>query len=383
MRMLIAGGGTGGHVYPGIALAEALRAQAGVETHWVGTADRMEATAVPQAGIPFHPIRVSFLKGRSGIDRLRAAATLPIAGAASLALLRRLRPAAVIGVGGFASGPLGAAAAALRIPLFLLEQNARPGLTNQVLSRAATAVYASFPEPEAAFATRRGRRAEQLSRLLPAADKTSFHVFGNPIRARLLDAVADRARDVDATTPIRLLVLGGSQGARSLNEATPALVARLRAAGRQVVVHHAAGRGGDTAVLERYVAAGVEDARVDAFIDDMASAYGAADLVITRAGATTIAELTALGVPALFVPFPFAADDHQTANAMAVVERGGGVMVSDDEYLQGDRAARILTPLLHHREVLQRMAAASRALGRPDAADDIARHLLATLGAST
>jgi UDP-N-acetylglucosamine--N-acetylmuramyl-(pentapeptide) pyrophosphoryl-undecaprenol N-acetylglucosamine transferase len=148
-------------------------------------------------------------------------------------------------------------------------------------------------------------------------------------------------------------------------------------------VHHAAGRGGDTAVLERYVAAGVEDARVDAFIDDMASAYGAADLVITRAGATTIAELTALGVPALFVPFPFAADDHQTSNAMAVVERGGGVMVSDDEYLQGDRAARILTPLLHHREVLQRMAAASRALGRPDAADDIARHLLATLGAST
>ena len=378
MRVVIAGGGTGGHVYPGIALANALAAIADVEVHWVGTADRMEATAVPKAGIPFHAMKVAFLKGRTGASRARALATLPVAGAQSVALLRRLRPAAVIGVGGFASGPIGAAGAALNIPLFLLEQNATPGFTNRVLSQVATVVYASFPNPEAAFAPPTTGRSARAWGMLARRRGPTFHVFGNPIRQSLLEGATDRSSA--ASGGVHVFVLGGSQGARSLNEATPALIAQLRAAGRDVRVRHAAGLGADAAVRERYIEAGVADARVDAYIEDMAGAYAAADLVITRAGATTIAELTATGTPAMFVPFPFAADDHQTANALAVVERGGGVMVTDDEYRSGDRAARILTPLLGHPEVLRRMAAASRALGRPDAGAEIAAHLLETIG---
>ena len=361
MKVLIAGGGTGGHVYPGLALAEALKRACAdtLEVHWVGTADRLEARAVPRAGLPFHTIDVTYLKGRRGAQLAKAAARLPVAGGQTLALLARLRPSAVVGVGGFASGPVGAAAAMLRVPLFLLEQNAHAGTTNRMLSRGARVSYTSFDAT-----------SDQLH--------GEIVVAGNPIRRALMEASA--ARETREGGARRLLIIGGSQGARSLNEHTARLCADLRAGGVEVEIRHAAGRGREDAAASAYQAAGVE-ASVEPYIDDMASAYAWSDLVVCRAGATTIAELTALGIPALYVPFPLAADDHQTANARAVVERGGGVMVSDDEYAQGSRASRILTPLLKHPEVLARMGEAAKALGRPDAGDRIARDLLQRIGA--
>lgn len=359
-RMLIAGGGTGGHVYPGLALAEALTRAAGIEMHWAGTVDRVEAHAVPRAGLPLHTLDVAYLKGRRGLDRVGAVARLPKAGVQALAILARVRPEAVIGVGGFASGPVAAAAAATGTPVFLLEQNATPGATNRALARVARTVYASLEASRGQF-------------------PRGCVVLGNPVRRALVEGF-ERVPRAEGE-PVRLLVLGGSQGARSLNEGMPALVRRLADAGRAVTVRHAAGRGRDEVVRNAYADADVH-ASVDAYIDDMRDAYAHADLVITRAGATTIAELTALGLPAMYVPFPHAADDHQTANARAVVEAGGGVMVTDDELLSGERPARILVPLLQHDEVLARMGRAAGQLGHPDAADRIAEHLLQTLEAA-
>lgn len=356
-RMLIAGGGTGGHVYPGLALADALKRAAAVDVHWAGTADRVEAHAVPRAGLRLHTLDVAYLKGRRGMDRVRAVARLPKAGAQALAIVAKVRPKAVIGVGGFASGPVVAAAAAVGVPVFLLEQNATPGATNRALARVARRVYASLEASRAHF-------------------PRGCEVLGNPVRRELVEGF-ERVPRADGD-PVRLLVLGGSQGARSLNEGAPNLVRRLLEAGRSVHVRHAAGRGRDSEVRDAYATAGV-DAMVDAYIDDMGEAYAHTDLVITRAGATTIAELTALGLPAMYVPFPHAADDHQTANARAVVESGGGVMVTDDELRSGDRPARILIPLLQHDDVLARMGRAAAGLGHPEAADRIAEDLLICL----
>jgi UDP-N-acetylglucosamine--N-acetylmuramyl-(pentapeptide) pyrophosphoryl-undecaprenol N-acetylglucosamine transferase len=355
--IIIAGGGTGGHVYPGLALAEELRAlQPERPVRWVGTRDRMEAHAVPSAGLPIDFVDVAFLKGRRGKALAGAALKLPKAGAQALRLIRKHRPAAVVGVGGFASAPMGVAAKSTRTPLFILEQNARPGLTNKLLSRVARRAFTSFASTSDEFSC-------------------PSELTGNPIRQSLLATVAAER----APGPPRLLVLGGSQGARSLNEGLPSVIAALRYAGVAVEVKHSSGSGADASVLERYGKADVV-ASVFPFINDMAEAYRWADLVVTRAGATTIAELTALGIPAMYVPFPHAADDHQTSNARTIVEAGGGVMVSDAELLDGGRPARILTPLLGHLNVLRRMGDAAAAMGRPHAGRVIAERILSEIG---
>lgn len=355
--ILIAGGGTGGHVFPGLALADAITRRApDVALVWVGTRGRLEERAVPAAGHPIEFVEVAYLKGRRGLELARALAALPVAGATAIAIARRHRPVAVIGVGGYASGPICAVAALSGTPVFVLEQNARPGATNRLLARVADTVYASFE----------GAR--------PSFGGAVVKVLGNPIRA---DIVARAARRRPGRT-IDLLVLGGSQGARILNEQMPAIVAALRAAGTPVRVRHAAGESARQNVERDYRERGVDDARVEPFIEDMAGAYANADFVVARAGATTIAELTAVGIPALLVPFALAADDHQTANALAVVEAGGAVMVPEAEF-GPERAVRLLAPILADPGILDRMSAASRAIGRPDAADAIARDILEQL----
>jgi UDP-N-acetylglucosamine--N-acetylmuramyl-(pentapeptide) pyrophosphoryl-undecaprenol N-acetylglucosamine transferase len=199
-------------------------------------------------------------------------------------------------------------------------------------------------------------------------------VAGNPVRRELIESTRDVRRGAG---PPRLLVFGGSQGARSINDNAPRIAAEIVASGLDIEVRHASGPGAEERVASAYAAAGV-NARVDGYIDDMATAYRDADMALCRAGATTIAELTAIGLPALYVPFPHAADDHQTANAQAIVESGGGVMVRDDE-MSGDRPVRLLGSLLGMPEVLDRMRAAARGLGRPDAAVEIAEDLLSRL----
>ncbi len=351
--ILITGGGTGGHVNPGLALAAELVARdASVRIVWVGTRGRVEETAVPKAGLPIEFIDVAFLKGRRGLALLGAAARLPGAGVQALKLLRKHKPVAVIGVGGFASGPMCAAAATFGIPTFVLEQNSVPGVTNRALARVADTVYASFESARGSFGN--------------ALVKT----FGNPIRTAL---VKDAHRRRPARPP-HVLVLGGSQGAKVLNENAPKLIAGLHAAGCRVNVTHSAGPDRAVDVAAAYEAAGVK-ATVLPYIDDMAAALSATDFVVTRAGATTVCELTAVGLPALFVPFAAAADDHQTHNALTVVEAGGGVMVSESDFA-GDRPLRLLLPLLTHPEVLDRMASAAKRCGRPDAGPRIAADIL-------
>lgn len=351
--ILITGGGTGGHVFPGLALADEIkRLSPDTEITWVGTRGRVEERAVPAAGYPIEFVDVAFLKGRAGVDRVRAIAKLPGAAFDALRIVRKHRPAAIIGVGGFASGPIGALGAATGTPVFVLEQNARAGATNRALARVARSVYATFDESRADFGS------------------AVVKVLGNPIRPDVL-----QARRRAAKPPLSVLVLGGSQGARSLNQGAARVFAGLRDAGLTVRVVHAAGRGRDADVRAAYAELGV-DAEVIPFIDDMAGAYSNTDFVITRAGATTLCELTALGLPALYVPFAAAADDHQTVNARSVVTAGGGVMVSDDEMSEGTKAVRLLLPLLKHPEVLDRMAVAARSIGRPSAGRDIANDIL-------
>lgn len=359
MRVMIAGGGTGGHVYPGVALVDELRAlDAETKFLWIGTRDRIEARAVPAAGIPIEFLKVSFLKGRRGIGLLKSLASLPWSGWQAMKAVRAFRPDALVGLGGFVSGPVVVAAFLQRVPVYLLEQNAIPGRSNRISARFARRVFGTFRECEAYF---------------PAGRTV---IAGNPIRREILECPRVERRP---EAPIRVLVFGGSQGATSLNESVPALLCRAASeAGVRLEVTHGSGRGRAAGIAERYDA-GVVDVKVVEYIDDMASVYARSDFVVCRAGATTISELTAVGLPACYVPFPFAADDHQTANARSVADVGGGLVIPD-ERVADDAAVRELADVLGSEERLRTMAANARRVGRPDAGEVIARTIRSELG---
>jgi UDP-N-acetylglucosamine--N-acetylmuramyl-(pentapeptide) pyrophosphoryl-undecaprenol N-acetylglucosamine transferase len=347
MNVLIMAGGTGGHVMPALAVAHALRSQ-GHSVRWLGTERGLEARAVPAAGIELFTLPVAGLRGRGVRRYLSAPFGLLRALGQAIALLRRLRPDVVLGFGGYAAGPGGLAAFALRRPLVIHEQNARPGLTNRLLARLARRVLCGFAGTRLA-----GRPAE---------------FTGNPVRAELLDLPAPRER---LSSPPRLLVLGGSQGAQAINSAVPAALDRLREGGAALPqVRHQAGRAHADAVAADYRARGIE-ATVDGFIDDMAAAYRDADLAICRAGALTVAELCAVGVGALLVPYPHAADDHQTANAQHMARAGAALLLPQSE-LTPQRLADALRPLLADPARRLAMAEAARGLARPDAAARVA-----------
>jgi UDP-N-acetylglucosamine--N-acetylmuramyl-(pentapeptide) pyrophosphoryl-undecaprenol N-acetylglucosamine transferase len=356
--LAVVGGGTGGHVYPGIAVCEAWKAQGG-QVVYIGSATGFEARAVPQAGLPFEPVSARRLKNASVIERLRTVLGLPLAVWRGRGLLRRLKPDVVLGVGGYVSGPVMLAAALGRRPTAIAEQNARPGLTNRILARCVRRVYAAFPE---------------VQRSLPTA---KVRLLGNPVRQSFLDA-ANAARPVGAEPGqgLRVLVLGGSQGAKALNERLPSAFASLRLRHPKLHIWHQTGRGKDAPVRAAYTAAGLADARVDAFIDDVPGALDWADLVVARSGATTVAELAVMGRPALFVPFPFAADDHQAANARSLVDVGAAVMEREED-LDPVRLVSRLADLLDEPAALLSMASKARGVARPQAATDIVADLLA------
>ncbi|MBB3231584.1 undecaprenyldiphospho-muramoylpentapeptide beta-N-acetylglucosaminyltransferase [Halomonas stenophila] len=342
-RALIMAGGTGGHVIPALSLARSLTA-AGVEVAWLGSPRGIENRLVPAAGIPLHHVAVSGLRGNGLVGWLLAPWRLARAVGQAARVIRDVDPQLVVGLGGFASGPGGLAAWLKRRPLVIHEQNAVAGLTNRALARLACRVYAAFPQ---AFPG----RAE---------------VVGNPVRSEI--AVLGESPRPAATMrerPLRLLVVGGSLGALALNQRLPEALARLPAASRPEV-HHQAGRDKDAATREAYEQQGVE-ADVTAFIDDMAAAYDWADLVVCRAGALTVAELAAAAKPALFVPFPHAVDDHQTANAAALVEEGAAALMPQNEMSAAalaDRLATLLDP-----EALATMAAQARRCAHLDAVE--------------
>jgi len=357
--ILIMAGGTGGHVFPALAVAECLRAQ-GVAVVWMGTPTGLEAKLVPPAGFPVEWIRVRGVRGTGLKRRLTAPFMLLAALVQAGAALRRQRPAAVLGMGGFATGPGGVMARLFGIPLVVHEQNARAGLTNRWLARLAARVLEAFPD---SFPPT--RRAQTV---------------GNPVRAAIAALPPPAARFAGRDGPRRLLVIGGSQGAKALNELAPAALALVPDADRPQVRHQAGGQWLD--IAERaYQAAGVT-AQVTPFIADMADAYGWADLVLCRAGALTIAELAAAGVGAILVPFPFAVDDHQTANGR-FLERVGAAVLAPQAELTPERLAALLRERLAERAPLLAMATAARAQARVEAAAQVAAVCLEQAGAGS
>jgi UDP-N-acetylglucosamine--N-acetylmuramyl-(pentapeptide) pyrophosphoryl-undecaprenol N-acetylglucosamine transferase len=350
MRLLVAGGGTGGHVFPGIALAEeVVTRHPANDVVFVGTARGLEATVVPKAGFPIELIDVRGLKGKGLAASLKNLLLLPLALWQSIQILRRWRPDIVVGVGGYASGPVVLAAWLLRIPTAVQEQNAVAGLTNRILGRFAEAAFTAFPEAARHFPRRK------------------VHQLGNPIRRTLMENFM--RPEVGHAGP-RLLVFGGSQGAHALNmrviEALPHL-ADLR---DRLRITHQTGPKDREQVERGYRACGFEP-DVREFITDMSAAYAAADLIVCRAGATTLAELTVCKRPSILVPFPAAADNHQVRNALSLSEAGAAVMLEERE-LTGEVLAREIRAILSSPERREKMARAAGRLGRPEAAKEIA-----------
>lgn len=346
--VLIMAGGTGGHIFPGLAVAEVLR-ERGVSVAWLGARGGMEARLVPAHDIPLHLVSVSGLRGKGWAARLKAPWMLLRALWQAWRLLRQLRPCSVLSLGGFVAGPGGIAAWLQRRPLLVHEQNRVAGLTNRWLARLARRVLTGFED------SLTGRRGQQW--------------VGNPVRAAIANLAPPAQRFDGREGPLRLLVLGGSLGAQRINQSLPQALATLDAS-RRPLIRHQAGRAHLEATRTAYAKAGV-DARVDAFIDDMADAYAWADLCLCRAGALTVAELAAAGLGALLVPYPHAVDDHQTRNAEALSEVGAARILQQRDMTPAT-LADALRPLLADRAGLLAMAEAARALARPRAAARIA-----------
>jgi UDP-N-acetylglucosamine--N-acetylmuramyl-(pentapeptide) pyrophosphoryl-undecaprenol N-acetylglucosamine transferase len=349
---MIMAGGTGGHVFPALAVAERLRSL-GVPVVWLGTRQGLEARVVPAAALPIEWLTVTGLRGKGWVTRLLAPLRLLRALLQSARALLRHRPRAVLGMGGFVSGPGGLAAWLLRRPLLIHEQNAVPGLTNRWLSHLARRVMEAFPD---SFDPRVGAVCT-----------------GNPVRSAIAGLPRPEERMAGREGPARLLVIGGSLGARALNDLVPAALSGLGASERPQVWHQT-GRDHIEAARARYASVGVE-ARLESFIEDMAEAYAWADLALCRAGALTIAELTAVGLGAVLVPFPHAVDDHQTRNADYLVRQGAAVLAQQRD-LDAERLRALLAPLISDRNRLLGMSAAARALARVDAAEQIAEACL-------
>jgi UDP-N-acetylglucosamine--N-acetylmuramyl-(pentapeptide) pyrophosphoryl-undecaprenol N-acetylglucosamine transferase len=357
--MLIAGGGTGGHLFPGVAVAAELKAlRPALRLAFVSTGKALESEVLARAGYALEPLTVRAFRGAGLVDRLRSLAALPGAVLDALAIIKKYGPAAVLAVGGYAAFPLGVAAWLKGVPLLVQEQNAVPGLTNRLLSRLAKTVFISFAVAEERF---------------PAGKSI---LAGNPVRGDLLEdarAAADERPDPAAT--FRVLVLGGSQGAHSLNQAVCAALPRLAGRRPRLFITHQTGSKDEAEVQNAYGRAG-QPGQVAAFFNDVGRQYGLAHLCLCRAGAGTACELAAIGRAAVLVPYPFAAGDHQTANAQALAQAGAAVLVPDAE-LSGDKVAALIAGLMDDPGRLADMEAASAALGRPEAAREIA---LACLG---
>lgn len=342
--LMVMAGGTGGHVFPGLAVANALREQ-GWRVVWLGNRTGMEATLVPKHGIPMEYIQFGGLRGKGLVTKLLLPLNLLRAFGQSIAALRRVRPNVVLGMGGYITFPAGMMASLLGRPLVLHEQNSIAGLANKVLAKVADRVLCAFPEA------------------LPGAEWT-----GNPVREELAALPEPGARYDGRTGALRVLVVGGSLGAQALNEVVPKALALL-APGERPLVRHQAGVKQIDALRANYAAAGVEAEAVP-FIDDMARAYAEADLVICRAGAMTVSEVAAAGVAALFVPFPHAVDDHQTTNARFLADTGAALLVQQRE-LGAEGLARTLSGLT--RDNLKDMARRARELAKPDATRRVAQ----------
>ena len=350
MRLIIAGGGTGGHLFPGIAVAEEFLARgAENEVLFVGTERGIEARLLPKLGYRLELISASGMKGLGTAKQIMSAGRLLYGYAQSRKILKEFRPDIVLGVGGYASAPLVLAARGMGIRRFIHEQNAAPGLTNKVLGRIVDGVFISMEESASFF------------------PKKITQMTGNPIRKEILWGFQERVRSMGDSFSI--LVFGGSAGAQRVNTALLEALPHLAGMKQRLRITHQTGEKDVARVREGYQAQGVQ-AKVVSFIDDMSAAYGAADLVICRAGATTIAEVTACGKGCIFIPYPYAADDHQRKNAESLVKKGAGRMILEEDLTGAHLAAEILD-LIDHPGKVSGMERAARALAQLDAAQAI------------
>lgn len=350
-RILIMAGGTGGHVFPALAVAKELADQ-GVDVHWLGTDAGIEARLVPEAGYPLHKLDMAGVRGKNPLFRLLALAKAGAAVLSSMALIRRLKPFCVLGMGGYASGPGGLAAKLLGVPVLIQEQNAVAGTTNRLLAKIARVCMTGYPI---------------------ALGGTKALYVGNPVRAVIADLPAPAARWQERNGALRVLVLGGSLGAKPINDVVIGCWQGLAEAQRPELWHQT-GKLHEQQVQEAYAKAGVK-AKAEAFIGDMAAAYAWADVVLCRAGALTVAELAAAGVPAVLVPLPHAIDDHQRANAAWFAEGGGGDIVDQSQFTVAWLSDYLLN-LGGDRSQLLGRAEAARRLAKPEAASVAAAQCL-------
>lgn len=361
MKMIVAGGGTGGHLFPGIAVAEEfLSRDAANQVLFVGSEQGLEARTIPRLGYQLALISAAGIRGKGSLAKLKGAAQLLYGYAQSRKILKEFKPDLVLGVGGYASLPMVLAARGMELPRYIHEQNALPGMANKVLARVASRVFISL---------------EESTKFFPDG---STLLTGNPLRKQILENLGSRVKgqgSEDQEEAFHLFIFGGSQGAHAINVAVPGAVAQLDPAVRkQLKITHQTGEKDLQEVSAAYRSIGYE-ADVRPFIDDMATAYHRANLIICRAGATTIAEVTALGKACLFVPFPHATDDHQRKNAEALLKKGACAMMLERE-MSAESLAYEITRLMADRGELQRISDNARALGRLDAARIIVDEML-------
>ncbi len=348
--VLIMAGGTGGHVFPALAVADELRAR-GIPIVWLGTRAGIEARLVQQAGYQIEWLSITGLRGKNVATLLLAPFRLLLACAQAMRVMWQRKPSAVLGMGGFAAGPGGLMAWLMRRPLLIHEQNAVAGLTNRLLASLAINVLEAFPN---------------------TFKKTAITV-GNPVRNDINQLTDPQTRIRQHTGALRVLVIGGSLGAVRLNQIVPEAISKLAPAARPEILHQTGLENLDTARVN-YQNAGVE-ARIEAFIDDMAEAYGWADLVICRAGAMTVFELASAGVASILVPYPYAVDDHQTLNAKYLVEAGAAIVKQQNE-LSSEWLSETIARLSQQRDTILNMAMAAHNMAKPNAANDVADYCM-------
>jgi UDP-N-acetylglucosamine--N-acetylmuramyl-(pentapeptide) pyrophosphoryl-undecaprenol N-acetylglucosamine transferase len=353
MRLIIAGGGTGGHLFPGIALATALKRQIpATQVLFIGTSRLLDQQTLAEQGFELAALDCGGVKGLSTIAKLRSLLMLPGAVLAALRILRRFRPDLVFGVGGYVTGPVLLAAWLLRIPIGIHEQNSVPGLANRWAGKLANRICISLP-------------------CTPPFPPAKTVQTGNPVRQEILTAAGQQKPVAEKKT---ILVLGGSQGANRVNILMMEAMEKLAGSHTSLQLIHQTGPAGQALVAQCYQRLGVE-AEVVPFIRDMAQVYSRADLVVSRAGATTLAELAVMGLPTLLIPYPYAADNHQVTNC-EYYEKSGGCLVFSESSLSGEILARAISEHLHNPEELHTMAASMKTMAMPDATDRIVAECL-------
>jgi UDP-N-acetylglucosamine--N-acetylmuramyl-(pentapeptide) pyrophosphoryl-undecaprenol N-acetylglucosamine transferase len=352
--ILIMAGGTGGHVFPALAVAECFQ-EKGFRIEWLGTERGIEARLVRATNIPLNIISVSGVRGRGFLRLLRAPIQLMIALVQALIIIHKIKPLCVLGMGGFVTGPGGVAAWLTKTPLIIHEQNAIPGLTNTLLAKIADKILEAFPH---AFMLKQ---------------EQSAIVTGNPIRRDIIELPAPHQDQNSINCALKVLVVGGSLGATAINDLLPRTLALMPVAARPTIKHQTGAQHLEN-TQSLYKKLNV-DAEVLSFIDDMASAYAWADLVICRSGASTVSELSMAGVASILIPYPHAVDDHQTANALFLVRNNAAVLMQQRD-ISADELVRLLTTFNHDRSRLNAMALAARAQATPYATELVVEQCL-------